>query len=606
MNRFLQGMVRAVVETFDLPGPVLEIGSYQVPGQEEYSDLRALFAGRPYLGVDARLGPGVDFVADVEALPQPDASVGTVLAMNTFEHVPRFWRGFEEIYRVLRPDGVLLVSCPFYFHIHGYPRDYWRFTPEALDLLLQGYPSKIMGRHGPARRPASVWALAFREDRPPITPAQFERYRHLMHRYARQPLPWARKWRYRLGRWLCGQRPFAPYLERERWETELRGARGEGPEARGEGPEARGQKPGARGQKPGARGQKPGARGQKPGARGECCRVTSSTRLPPVAPRPSREGIDISVCIVNWNCRDLLRACLGSLQDQQGVRLEIIVVDNASADGAADMVACEFPEVVLQRNSSNLGFARANNRAAALARGRYLFFLNNDTHVPPGTLRRLLDYAEAHPEVGMLGPGLRDGQGRLQVSYRLRPTLATLLHRTSLLRWTGLLRNGYHRYRRPDCDVEITRQVEVLMGAAMFLPRDVFFTCGPWDEEYTFGGEDIELSTAVGRNFAVVYHPEVEITHYGRVSTRQHIGCASLHIAIGFLRYLRKCGYSRPALLIYKLIVTLDAPVQLVGKGLQYLRKRVKGRRDQADKSLLVVRAHAHFLLKGLVPFWRA
>jgi SAM-dependent methyltransferase len=219
MNRFLQGVARAVAETFALPGPILEVGSYQVPGQEALADLRSLFPGRDYLGVDARPGPGVDRVADVEALPLADATVGTVLAMNTFEHVPRFWRGFAEIRRVLRPDGALLVSCPFYFHIHGHPGDYWRFTPQALELLLEDYPSKLLGWHGPVKRPAGVWALAFREGRPAIAAAEFDRYRTLLGRYAREPLPRGRRLRYRLGRWLFGRGPFAPYLDRERWET---------------------------------------------------------------------------------------------------------------------------------------------------------------------------------------------------------------------------------------------------------------------------------------------------------------------------------------------------------------------------------------------------
>jgi SAM-dependent methyltransferase len=222
MNRFLHGVVRSVAEAFALPGPILEVGSFQVAGQEDVADLRGLFPGTAYLGVDLRPGPGVDEVADVEALPYGDASFGTVLALNTFEHVRRFWRGFDEIRRVLRPDGALLVTMPFYFHIHDYPSDYWRFTPEALDVLLEGYPHKILGRQGPARRPAGVWALAFREAHPAPSGAAFARYRALVGRYAREPLPWGRRLRYRLGRWLCGRGPFAPYLDRERWETEWR------------------------------------------------------------------------------------------------------------------------------------------------------------------------------------------------------------------------------------------------------------------------------------------------------------------------------------------------------------------------------------------------
>jgi SAM-dependent methyltransferase len=219
VNRFLRGVARALAETFELPGPILEIGSYQVPGQEEIADLRGLFPGRGYQGVDCRPGPGVDFEADVESLPQPDASLGTVIAMNTFEHVPHFWRGFDEIHRVLRPDGALLVSCPFYFKIHDFPGDYWRFTPAALEVLLEAYPYKIIGWHGARNRPAHVWALAFREERPPISPTQFAKYRRLVGEYARQPLSRGRRWRYHLGSLLFGRGLFASHLDRERWDT---------------------------------------------------------------------------------------------------------------------------------------------------------------------------------------------------------------------------------------------------------------------------------------------------------------------------------------------------------------------------------------------------
>src|SRR5579859_7236406 len=111
------------------------------------------------------------------------------------------------------------------------------------------------------------------------------------------------------------------------------------------------------------------------------------------------EPIDVSICIANWNCREVLRACLESLLDYpQGVRLEVIVVDNASTDGAPDMVARDFPEVNLVRNATNRGFAAASNQAAQRANGRYLLFLNKDTLLPSRALSRLVQFARKHPE----------------------------------------------------------------------------------------------------------------------------------------------------------------------------------------------------------------
>ena len=139
----------------------------------------------------------------------------------------------------------------------------------------------------------------------------------------------------------------------------------------------------------------------------------------------------------------------------------------------------------------------------------------------------------------------------------------------------------------------------------MLLPRHIFFGCGGWDESFSFGGEDLDLSTRVGQRYPIIYHPGVEITHFGRVSTRQHIGYVSTNMAVGFVRYLRKSGYSWPILTLYKLVVTLDAPVQVAGKGLQCLWRRLRGQRLKAEKSLLAMRGQAYFLLRGLAAFWR-
>jgi GT2 family glycosyltransferase len=317
--------------------------------------------------------------------------------------------------------------------------------------------------------------------------------------------------------------------------------------------------------------------------------------------------IDVSVCIANWNCRELLRGCLESLHHQlQGVRLEIIVADNGSNDGAAEMVGRDFPEVVLIRNPENIGFSRASNQAAAHARGRYLLFLNNDTVVPAGALERLVAYADAHPEIGMIGPRLRDARGRPQISYRRKPTVAALLHRTALLRWTGLFRRASRRYRRADFNPLEQRRVEVLAGAAVFLPRDVFATAGRWDEGFAFGGEDIDLCVRVGRTRAVVYLPDVEIIHYGRVSSRENIAFADAHLPAGHVRLLRKLGVTDVSLLAYKLLVTCDIPFSCAAKWWQFAWRRVFGGRRKAARSRLAARGMWYFLTRGLRRFWTA
>lgn len=219
MNHLLHGVVRAVCETFELPGPILEIGAYQTPGQENIANLRPLFPDEQFIGFDMRPGPGVDQVGNVESLPFADASVGAVLALSAFEHVRRFWRGFDEVRRVLRPDGAFLVACPFFFRIHNFPDDYWRFTPSALDGLLEDYSSRILGWHGPRHRPANVWALAFREDHAPVTEAQFAQYKSLLPKYAKEPSSMNRRLRYAVAQFWCGRGPFAPYLDRNQVET---------------------------------------------------------------------------------------------------------------------------------------------------------------------------------------------------------------------------------------------------------------------------------------------------------------------------------------------------------------------------------------------------
>lgn len=336
--------------------------------------------------------------------------------------------------------------------------------------------------------------------------------------------------------------------------------------------------------------------------------MSTALAAPPTrAVDPVVQTIDVSVCIANWNCVGLLRACLRSLFDNpQGVAFDVVVVDNASTDGAPEMVAAEFPRVRLIRNDENRGYGAACNQAAAASRGRFLFFLNNDTEVPAGTLRKLLDHAHADPSAGMFGPRLREPSGDIQISYRRRPTMAALLHKLSILRWTGVFRRAYTEYRRAAFDPDGVRPVEILMGPAVFLSRAVYDEVGGWDERYRFGVEDIDLSTQVNRRRAVVFAGDVEIVHHGRASSRTNIGYVAPSVVTGYAQYFRKCGAGRWSLFGYKLAVTLDAPVQLVCKAVESGARRLAGQRKDAVRSWAAARGVWAFLRRELVRFWRA
>lgn len=227
------------------------------------------------------------------------------------------------------------------------------------------------------------------------------------------------------------------------------------------------------------------------------------------------KDFDLSITICSWNTVDDLRRCLGCLEAARDEALfEVIVVDNNSEDGSPDMVEAEFPWVRLLRQPKNLGFTGGQNLALQQAKGRRALILNSDAFVHPCAVRTLMEFADAQPDAGIIGPKLLNEDGSLQYSCRKFPNPVAALFRNTPL---GRLfpRNKWVReYLMEDLDHSVTRDVDWVSGAAMLLKEDAWIKLGGFDPEFYMFCEDVDLCLRSWREgFRVVYFPESVITH---------------------------------------------------------------------------------------------
>ena len=206
MDSLTRALAASMAQVFNPPGPVVEIGSYQVDGDTSV-DLRSLFPGREYIGTDMRAGPGVDRVEQIEKLSFADGYAGTVLCLNVIEHAWDFRQGVEEMVRVLRPGGILLMTTAFAIRVHGYPEDYWRFTPRAMDRLLEGMPSHLYGWQSHEKDPHVVFALGIKERRDDLDRLARE-WSTAVRSLWQERLPWRVRLGARVGGALFGRRYF--------------------------------------------------------------------------------------------------------------------------------------------------------------------------------------------------------------------------------------------------------------------------------------------------------------------------------------------------------------------------------------------------------------
>lgn len=229
----------------------------------------------------------------------------------------------------------------------------------------------------------------------------------------------------------------------------------------------------------------------------------------------------VSVVIVSWNARQYLKQCLESLSARAcRFPMEVLVVDNDSSDGSADMVEKDYPNCRLLRNETNLGFAKANNIGIKASTGRYVCLVNSDVRVLPDCITKLVDYCEAHAEVGMAGPRILGGDGKLQRSCRGFPTLWNMFCRSLALDSLFPSCRLFGGYLMPYWEHDTLEAVDILSGCFWIVRREALPKVGLLDEKFFMYGEDMDWCKRFrAGDWRIAFVPEAEAIHYGGASS---------------------------------------------------------------------------------------
>ena len=230
-----------------------------------------------------------------------------------------------------------------------------------------------------------------------------------------------------------------------------------------------------------------------------------------------------ALAIINYNTAGDLRKCLDSAREMLG-DVETVVVDNGSSDGSREMVVGEFDWVRLADNPGNPGYASACNRGIASTRQPYVFILNSDVEFLPGGMESVLDFLDANPDIGALGPMVLNSDGSVQMSCRRFPSmLENVVHGFLGDIWPG---NPFTRhYQMKDVCRDEIREVDWVSGAAMLLRREAAESVGGFDETYFMYVEDVDICWRLREaGYRVVYDPAIRLVHHiGRTSSQQSV-----------------------------------------------------------------------------------
>jgi GT2 family glycosyltransferase len=225
--------------------------------------------------------------------------------------------------------------------------------------------------------------------------------------------------------------------------------------------------------------------------------------------------MDVSVIIVNYKTKELTTNCIKSVYaSKTGYSFEIILVDNASSDGSVEAIRSHFPDVRIIESKENVGFARANNMAAKIAVGRYLYILNSDTEIENDVIEKLVAYGDLNEDAGIIGTKVVFPSGELQENYYKFPSLLSelvffLIGIIKMKDWSIFHLNKYERYLLNE-----PREVDVIAGCSLIVKRKVYEQIGLFNEKFFMYYEDGEFCYRVKKSgYKSIYLPTVLVTH---------------------------------------------------------------------------------------------
>lgn len=221
----------------------------------------------------------------------------------------------------------------------------------------------------------------------------------------------------------------------------------------------------------------------------------------------------LSFIIPHWNHKQLLRDCISSIENAERISShEIIVIDNASADGSAEYIKEKFPHVLWIQNSTNLGYAKAVNKGVELSKGDFIFLLNNDVRLIADATEKLISLLIEHPDAGAVAPLLYYPDGKLQISCRRFPTPSALL-----LQFIGIDRIGPFRRWKLNIDEHMnTGIVQQPMASALMVKRECWDAVGPMDERFPLFFNDVDWCYRLYKytNYKIYLCPEAKAIHH--------------------------------------------------------------------------------------------